>query len=440
MPTPPRTLTHDGRTLTLKEWARITGIHRETIRCRLDHLGYSVADALKPVVEKFRPRKKKTGPVPRPCPKMQPHAASGQACARWRAGGKQLIRYFGPWASEEAARAYQRFAIDWAAGMLGTGRKAGDTVYVAELVAAYLDHVDRYYVKNGKQTSEVSGQRAAMKLFTAHYGDIPVTEVKGRSLKVLQQAMVDTGLARETINKYTWRIARCFRWGVAEDMVPPDVAAVLESVPNLQAGRTAAVDNDPVMSVPLADIEATLPHLHELPERRAVLTEMVRAMLLIGCRPGELCAMTWEKIDRTNPKVWCYRIGSDKNLHRKARRKPKLVWIGPRGQEVLRPFLMANPDERGRVWVFPPRGAKGVNRTAVSRESFGEFVRLACERAGVTPWTPHQLRHNRATEVQRLYEDNAAAAAIIGDTPQVAAEVYADPNEAVARRIAIATG
>ncbi|WP_439624158.1 tyrosine-type recombinase/integrase [Gemmata sp.] len=438
MPNPPKLYTHAGESLTLKQWSQRTGLHVETIRSRIEHQGYTLAEALTaPLAKKFRPKRKgATGP--KPCPAYKQHAG-GQAFARWWANGREHARYFGPWQSPESRDAYKRFAIEWASGADLAPAPAGG-LNVGELVVRYMRHAERYYVKEGKQTSEVAGQRAALNLLNEHYGDVPVGEVKGRHLKALQQAMIDAPLARDTINKYTWRVCRCFRWGVGEDLVPPDVAAVLESVPNLQPGRTAAEDADPVMSVPLADIEATLPHLHELPERRAVLAQMVRAMLLIGCRPGELCAMTWEKVDRTNPKVWCYRIGSDKNLHRKARRKPKLVWIGPRGQEVLRPFLPAGPDPRGRVWVFPPRGEKGTKRTAVSRESFGEYVRLACERAGVEPWTPHQLRHNRATEVQRLYEDNAAAAAIIGDTPQVAAEVYADPNEAVARRIAIATG
>ena len=52
-----------------------------------------------------------------------------------------------------------------------------------------------------------------------------------------------------------------------------------------------------------------------------------------------------------------------------------------------------------------------------------------------------QAIHSTATEVQRRYEDDAATAAAIGDTPEVARQVYADsPGEAVARRIAKETG
>lgn len=59
-------------------------------------------------------------------------------------------------------------------------------------------------------------------------------------------------------------------------------------------------------------------------------------------------------------------------------------------------LLVRNPDESGRVWVFPPKG-KGSVTTAVSRNAYAKFVRRACDLAGVDRWHPHQLRHNRAT-------------------------------------------
>ena len=42
--------------------------------------------------------------------------------------------------------------------------------------------------------------------------------------------MLEHGLARTTINQHTWRITRCFRWGVGEDLVPSEVANVKAAV------------------------------------------------------------------------------------------------------------------------------------------------------------------------------------------------------------------
>lgn len=41
-----RMITHAGETLSLVEWAKRVGIHPETISGRIDHLGWSVEDAL----------------------------------------------------------------------------------------------------------------------------------------------------------------------------------------------------------------------------------------------------------------------------------------------------------------------------------------------------------------------------------------------------------
>ncbi|WP_162673095.1 tyrosine-type recombinase/integrase [Gemmata massiliana] len=426
-------------TLSLQEWARKVGISPETIRSRLDHQGYDVARALTtPVANKFAKRGSPPVPPPRPCPKMLKHTKSGQACARWKTGKKDNIRYFGPWGSKEAAGAYRAFQAEWVGAGSHLVNPSGGCM-VGDLVAEYMGHVGRYYVKDGKPTSEQHSQRAAMRVLAALYKLLPVTEFKPRQLKACQQAMIEKGWARDTINRNVWRIRRCFSWGVAEELVPASIADALDHVPHLQAGRTTAPDPDPVMSVPASRVVAVLPHLDPNPERAAVLAAMIQFHELSGCRPGELCAMTADAID-TSETEWAYRV-RDKNTHRQRKRKPLTRWFGPQSQEVLRPFL-SNPGPGGRIWCFPPRypNSEKSRRVPVSSARYSELIREACRAAGIEPWTPHQLRHNRATNVQRIYESDEAAAAAIGDTVEVTRAVYADPSEAVARRIARATG
>jgi integrase len=434
MPTPPRTITFDGLTLTLGEWADRTGIPAETIRSRLDKQRMPTAKALTaPVAKKYDPRKAVPVNVPRPCPPMKRHPC-GQAYCRWSAAGKNHWRYFGPYGSDRAAAAYRRFQLEWATGD-GAG-PVGGAVSIAELAVRYLKFVDNYYVKDGKRTSEVHGQRAAMRVLTDLYPELPADEFRPAHLRACVQAMVEKGWARVTVNRNTWRITKFFSWAVGQDLVPPVVWQKLEHVEYLQAGRSAAHDRDPVTAVPWEVVEKTLPHLHADEGRRALLEAMVRVAYHTGMRPGELCAMAGVDVDRSG-KTWCYLVGLHKNIHRQARRKPKRVWLGPLARAVLAPFLEAAGG--GPVWVFPPGRPLG-RRTRVHRNRFSALIKAACEAAGVDPWHPHQLRHTRATEVERKYEDDAAAGAAIGDTPKVAGEVYVDPTDAVARRIAEATG
>jgi integrase len=78
-------------------------------------------------------------------------------------------------------------------------------------------------------------------------------------------------------------------------------------------------------------VEATLPYL--LPPVQA----MVRLQLHTGMRPGEACALRACDLD-TAGTVWVYRPARHKTAWRG---KARVVAVGPRAQEVLRPFLPA---------------------------------------------------------------------------------------------------
>ncbi len=438
---PPITITHDGITDTLAGWQRRTGIPAETIRSRVNHQGWPVARALtEAVAAKFAKSNKKPTPAPKPCPPMKPHA-TGQGVVRWTVGGREHSRYMGQWGSDEAATAYRRFQMEWAASATPPTATSGRGLLVCELIERYLDHVERYYVQDGKPTSEQYGQRAAMRVLHALYHDSPARDFSPGNLRVCVQSMVEQGWARNTINQHTWRITRCFGWAAGQDIVPPDVPARLERVDRLQPGRTEAPDMPPVEAVLHADIETVIKHVEpRYPHRAAVLADLIRVHRLTGMRPGELCRMTPEAVDRRG-RVWCYRLWVHKTTFRQIRkREAREIRIGPRAQAILGPRLDATPAGE-RVWRLPPRGPKGKRWTAITAGLYARYVRDVCEAAGVEPWHPHQLRHRKATDVQVLYECDDATAKAIGDTPEVARQVYAGrPEKAVAERIAWETG
>jgi integrase len=438
MPRPPKLLTHLGLTLSLEEWSKRTGVSAETIRCRINHLGWDVATALTtPADRRFRGGGARPKTAPRPCPRLLHHRASDQAYVAWRAAGKQHTRYFGPYGSAAAAEGYARFCLEWAAGAARPKPTAGVPVLIAELTHAYLtERVDRYYIKNGRWTSERGRQYAACKILNQLYGTTRANDFDPAKLRAVIEYMVRLGWTRSTINANHWRFLQCWEWGVGQSMVEPDVHQRLKAVETLRAGRSAAPDRPKKKPVPTADLNASLAVIHPDPARAKVLRDMIAVHLLTGMRPGELCAMRPADLEDMGG-VLLYRVRPEvnKNTHLD---KPLQYWIGPRAMGILAPYL-AVADRSEPIWRFPPRG-RGTVRTPIQRLAYGEFVRMACDRAGVTRWHPHQLRHNRATAVQREFEDNRMAAAAIGDTPEVAAAVYVDPLDAARRRIALAMG
>jgi integrase len=436
----PRLLTHNGKTQSLDAWAAETGIPQPTIAARIDRLKWPVAKALTtPPAARFahsRGRPQKGGA--RSAPQLKRHAR-GQAYVKWMDRGKRRHRYFGPWGSAQAREGYAQFLREWSDG-LSRGQEAAAPAAtgasVAALVGKWLDHAKAKYVKLGRQTSEYHAHRAACAVLLGVCPRARASEFGLVELEKVRAAMIRKNWTRRTVNKYTVCVVSMFGWGVPRKFVPAEVHYALQQIEPLAPGASAAAEAVPVRSVPPGDLAAVLDtdHLHPDPGRRATLAAMIRVQILTGMRPAELCAVRAEDVDRTGPE-WRYVVpaAANKNFHRG---KVRAVWLGPRAQAILGPLLAAG----GYAFTFPVGRGKKVGRRPVSRCEYARLVRAACERAGVPPWHPHQLRHNRATELKHRYESDATAARGIGATEDVTARIYCDPHEAADRRIARETG
>jgi integrase len=237
-----------------------------------------------------------------------------------------------------------------------------------------------------------------------------------------------------------------FKWGAARKLIPVAIYQELTTVEGLRTGRTAAPETEPVKPVPESFVEATLPCL--LPQVRA----MVQLQLLSGMRPGEVVIMRTIDID-TAGKVWLYRPGSDQGphgTHKTAwRGQDRIIALGPKAQEVLRPWMRLNlheylfqPAEAVASWRAEQRKRRksAVQPSQVCRKkakpkrkpgsrytvrAYGTAVARGCEKAGVPHWSPLQLRHTKATEIRREAGLDIARAVLGHRSPQVT-EVYAE--------------
>lgn len=429
--TNPRTLTYQGKTQTISAWSRELGIPESTIRSRLDRLGLSAEEALsRPVVTKFRPIPAGRVSI-RPVPPLTQDR--GQAVARWLENGVKRSQSFGVWGSREAADAYRRWAAEWYA-TAGRAAEEGRAVSVAGLVLACLDWAEQTFRKRGKITSEVHGFRAALRVVVELYGDLEVGRFGPTQARTVQRAWVTDGLALKTCNDYLGRLKRCFSFGVSHDLVAAATADALAHVEPLAPGRTAAPVSEPVGPVSDEALQKILPHLHRDPVRRHVLEAIVRLQRCTGMRPGEVLELRPDDIDREQT-PWLYRPPSGgKTFHLEVVRE---VFLGPEARSLLGPWIeQCQPGQP--IFRLPARRPRdGRELVAVSSAFYRRCLAEACRHAGVPVVTPSQLRHAKATEIQRRYEDDKAVAAALGNTPEVARQVYVDgPARAAARRIA----
>lgn len=434
-----------------------------------------------------RPRKD----LPRYCL----HKQSGRAYVTLE--GRQYLLP-GKHGSAESRRAYDRLIAEWLASgrtLLpsnpGDGTAPVPGVTVARLVAMFWQHAKRYYRHpDGTPTREADNFRAALRPLVELYSGTPAGDFGPLKLKALRERMIARGWCRTQINRNIGRIKMVFRWAVENQLVPPGVYHGLQAVAGLRAGRSDAKESTPVRPVPEPLVEATLPYLSP------TVAAMVRLQLLTGMRPGEVCAMRGCDLD-TGGKLWLYRPNQHKTLHHGHTRT---IYIGPKAQEVLRPFLKSDV----QAYLFSPqqadrecravRSAKrktslscgnrpGSNRKRKPRRAPGQrydvdayrrAIARACERAFRMPpelaeprtleairadtpqakdlrrerrrkwrqehtWHPHQLRHTAATRLRQEYGLEAAQV-ILGHKTLTVTQVYAEKNIIAAQKIMAEAG
>jgi len=321
---------------------------------------------------------------------------------------------------------------------------------VDELIARFMTkHVPKTYVnKHGKLTDRYYHIKIALRPLHELYGNTPVNEFGSKRLKMVRERMIQEGVnekggySRYYVNDHVAIIKNFFRWGVEEELVPVEVHQALLAVQQLRKGREQRVKNSQKIK-PVAEdlVFETIPFL--APQ----LSTMVLLQLHSAMRPDEVTIMRPCDIDRSE-EIWVYTPHEYKTENHEIERT---VYLGPKCQEYLKPWL-----DRGETeYLFSPREvviagrAKRRTKTATSEksvkvayqkgprehyddESYCRAVKRACLRAGVTVWTPNQLRHTAGTFIRKTY-DLETARIILGHTSVATTEIYAERDAEAAK-------
>jgi integrase len=406
-------------------------------------------------------------------PRLCTHAPTGQYYIRIRRQPIYLGKVGGPEAEARAEAERLRILDHWQrTGRLPGRPTEGPTVNV--LIAAFLRHAaTRYVRRDGRPSSELACYRMAVKPLQRRFGPLPVADFTPLDLEAVGAAMADgswmseeerergrrrgkgAGWCRNVCNRHLGRLRRLFRWGVKARLVPLEVWQRLATAEGVRPGQYGVRETGDVPPAPEAAIAAVRERV--LPTVR----DMIDTMLLSGARPGEVCAMrpmdfdfTGERLARllgvTVPlgRVWAYlpglaefeRGGLDQTDHKTAHHgHRRVVPIGPKLQEILRPYLegrapdqpLFSPREAKAAWnaerrrqrktKVPPsqldRSRPDAKRRPGDRytvEAFAHAIARACKgraagprgrkaRPPVPHWHPHQLRHNAATRLEREF-------------------------------------
>ncbi|MEZ6128957.1 MAG: site-specific integrase [Planctomycetaceae bacterium] len=361
--------------------------------------------------------------------------------------------YLGEFDSPESRAKYDTLIADWLCRN-HEPPPPGAECSLPQLMAAYLIFAKGYYVKNGEQTREFGCITEALREVRRLYPDVKMSEFGPRALKAVRERMVELGWCRKYINKQIGRIVRMVKWGVSEELVAPGVYQALSTIAGLRKGRTEAPDHEPVKPVADADVNATIPHL------TAVLADMVRLQRLSGARPGEITSLRPMDVS-CGARVWRFRPDSHKTEHHD---RERIIFLGPRAQKVLAKYLDRAPDQ----YCFSPRESEELRRSELHRQrrtplnygntrkpryedgkrlpsdcyttgSYRRAIQRACAKAGISKWSPNQIRHTAGTEVRRK-RGLEAAQTVLGHASADVTQIYAERDMELAASVAMELG
>lgn len=379
-------------------------------------------------------------------PKLCTHRATGTAYVTL--AGKRV--YLGRADAPDVQERYDRTVAEWLAAGRASPTQAGITV--VEILEKYLAYARGYYRDaDGKTARSINRVEVVVKTLRPVYGSLLAEKFGPLALRAMRERWIGEGddvLSRKTVNDYVQTVKQIFRWAASHELVPVAIYQALATVENLKQGRSRAKDSERVLPVFEKHIQVIKEHVS------SPVWALIQLQLLTGARSGELLRLRPCDINMADPECWLVTLQRHKTAHHG---KTRTLYIGPAGQDIIRPFL----DRAVDAFLFSPQegnaerkaltrkteeGGRRENqkpsRTMTTRkmgdcytkDSYARAIRRGCVKAGIIPWHPHQLRHNAATALRKVYGVEAAGV-ILGHSRTNVTELYAEKNQAQAREI-----
>lgn len=333
-----------------------------------------------------------------------------------------------------------------------------ETITIGELVLNFLHHIN-----TPDSDKDLNDYKAILRLLVDMFGDVPVDDFGPKALRQLRQAMISGDAkadpprrpwTRSSINRKVSRLRTVFKWAAGHELVDMNIAERLKSVEPLREGKTTAPETDPVMPVDDDMVDAIRSHVSRQ------VWAMIQLQRFTGARPGEVVNLKASDIDMTGD-VWKVRLSKHKTAWKG---KSRTIYIGPKAQHVIRPFLTTTG------YLFSPRQAEHERRHAMREsrtahlstnktrdaqratrrtetagehytvDSYRRAIHRACKVAKVEQWSPNQLRHNAATHLAATYGLEAARVMLGHSSATITAAVYVERDEREALKIAREAG
>lgn len=374
-------------------------------------------------------------------PAYRLHKRSGQAVVTLDGRDHYLGSYSSD-LSDPSRRQYDRLIAAWLdGGRRMPGSAATPRMTVADLLDRFWSYAQTYYAGG-----ELGHYRWLVHRLREQSGAMFMDDFGPLALKRFREGLVADGRCRIYTNKLIGRVRLIWRWGVENELIPPDLDARLRAVRGLRRGKTTAPERPPVRPVAHEFVEEVLKHVP------APVAAATRVMMQCGARPSELLSMRPFDLDTTGP-IWLFTVTEHKNDWREGA-PARIIPLNKTAQRILAPLLKRDL----QFYVFSPldslaerasaagghrrpgqkptpRRTARIVRPRYDAASFRRALARGCELAFPPPegltgpelrrWRdehrffPYQVRHTVATEARRIGGVEAAQSLLGHRTPDV---------------------
>jgi len=309
----------------------------------------------------------------------------------WRAvkyeGGREQTVWTGRATREEAERTVVALM---AAGELGVKRQQQEDIRtIRDLMECWLGAQEQR--ADLAPLTYRNYERVAKKLAKA-IGGVAISAVHRGTLERYRDGRLGGGGAPSTVGLEFQVLQSAWRWGQDLGFCP------LHRIPTPRLPKATRYNR---RTPTRGEVAQAVAQMHGWPRLAVVL------LYATGARPGEVTHLKWGDVDLQRGLV---RLG----LYEGARKTgERTVPIPPETVEELKAWGSGEADTH-ILRDAPSRAARGL----------GAYVKTACKRAGIEPWSPMGLRRLAEDELYRRVGDPSAAAAYLGHSPVMAMKHY----------------
>jgi integrase len=285
---------------------------------------------------------------------------------------------------------------------------------VAELSELYLER----YAKAFKRPRGYAMDRWQLATYVLpQWGDRPIDGITKQDVRGLVQDLAEGRLAvKGKPTKVAPRnlralLSKLFDWAAEEGLLPGNPAAGVKlPMPvreHLKKGGRDRVLSDEEIGVlwkELDWLDALAARQYQAPVSAAAF----RLILLTAQRPGEVFRMRWRDLEDGTWWVIPAEVAKNGEFNR--------VPLSPQARKILH---WLRPHTGGSEWVLESPYKAGSHLTTVKTASHG-----IVKRAGMRPWTPHDLRRTAVSKMRALGVDRRVVQAILNHKDSEITAVY----------------